>query len=385
MTQWADQWSFHNPVRIHAGPGALSTLPSLIGVLGGVLVVTSQGFVSRGGVDRLRSLLPERSLHIIDDISPNPDLSDVEERLARIRAAGVRCVIGIGGGSVLDTAKMLAVALGAPAGTLRRHVFEREALPVRRDLRLLCVPTTAGTGSEVTPFATVWDRSAKKKYSVAADVMFPDVALLDAELTLTMPDDVTVSTGLDAITQAFEATWSRGANAVSSAFATRAIRLALRALPALIGDPANLSLRSAMLESSLLAGLAISRTRTALCHSISYPITAHFGLPHGYACAFTLPEVFAFNLAVDEERFQQLAAEVGFSSADELHHVLHELLERLRLAHRLRPYIGDGSAVAGFASEMLTPGRADNNLRAATVDDVAMIVAAACRGRGLSV
>jgi phosphonate metabolism-associated iron-containing alcohol dehydrogenase len=369
-------WSFRNPVRIQAAPGSLNTLPSLLSGVGDVLLLVSEGFRRRGGVDRVQSLMAGRNVVVLEDIEPNPDLVHVEAQLARLQGMHIGDIVAIGGGSVMDTAKMLAVGLSG--ASLRKHVFEREPLPPRA-VPLICVPTTAGTGSEVTPFATVWDHTTKKKYSVAGEPMFPDVALLDAELTTTMPEDVTISTGLDAITQAFEATWSRRANPVSTAFAIGAIQVGLSALPAVVARPDDIAFRSAMLEASLLAGLAISHARTALCHSISYPITAHFGVPHGFACAMTLPEVFAFNRAADEARFADLAQRIGLESADALHDVLTKLLSDLDLSRRVRRYVNDDSAVIALAPEMLTPGRADNNLREATISDVAQIVASACQ------
>lgn len=376
-------WSFHNPVRVHGGAGSLDTLPGLLRGAGAVLLIATAGFRRRGGLARVEALLAEREIHVLDDVSPNPDLGDIEKQLNEFATAGIREIVAIGGGSVLDTAKVIAVGLAGEGFSLRGHLLNGEPLPPARDVHLVCIPTTAGTGSEVTPFATVWDLAAKKKYSVAGDIVFPDVALLDPELTVSLPEEVTVSTGLDAITQAFEATWSRRANPVSTAYALRAIRLGMEALPALRQRPDDLELRGQMLEASLLAGLAISRSRTALCHSMSYPITAHFGLPHGLACGFTLPEVFAFNRGIDEDRFQQLARELGFADAGALESRLHDLMDELDVPKWLARYIKDSASVAALAPQMLAPGRADNNLRTATVEDVAAILDAACRDRGL--
>lgn len=356
-------WSFHNPVRIECAPGVLNELPGFLSGEGELLLVTSRGFRERGGLQRVAGLV-QRPMHVVEDVAPNPDLAHIEAQLEKLDGLRVGNVVAIGGGSVLDTAKILATRLG-------------------HGVRLICVPTTAGTGSEVTPFATVWDHVAKKKQSLSGEAFFPDVALLDAELTLSLPEDVTLSTGLDAITQAFEATWSRRANPVTTAFAVRAITAGLRALPALVGAPGDLALRNEMLQASVLAGLAISHTRTALCHSISYPLTAHFGVPHGYACAFTLGEVFDFNRAVYPALFEELANAAGLPSADVLRDQIGELRAVAGVARTLRRYIDDGSAIARLAPEMFTPGRADNNLRQATIEDVAEIVARAALACGM--
>jgi len=162
-----------------------------------------------------------------------------------------------------------------------------------------------------------------------------------------------------------------------------ALRISLHTIVTMEQRPDDLALRRAMLEASLLAGLAISHTRTALCHSISYPLTAHLGVPHGYACTFTLPEVFAFNRAADEPRFEQLASALGFASATAVQNRVAELLDVLSVGERLRHYVDDAGAVAALVPEMLTPGRADNNIREAALDDVQSIVASACRRMGL--
>ena len=373
------QWSFHNPVRVHVAP--LSTLPALLHGDGDLLLVVSRGFRTRGGVERIEQLVRGRRMYVVDDVPANPGLEDVEQRLAALSSAAIGEVLAIGGGSVMDAAKILATGLDGVSP--RRHLFEGLPLPSRRRTRLLCVPTTAGSGSEVTPFATVWDHEAKKKYSIAGDAMYPDAALLDAELTLTLPEEVRVSTALDAMTQAFEATWSRRANPISTSFAVSALRISLHTIVTMEQRPDDLALRRAMLEASLLAGLAISHTRTALCHSISYPLTAHLGVPHGYACTFTLPEVFAFNRAADEPRFEQLASALGFASATAVQNRVAELLDVLSVGERLRHYVDDAGAVAALVPEMLTPGRADNNIREAALDDVQSIVASACRRMGL--
>ena len=376
-------WEFFNPVRIHAGRGMLNALPEHLHGAGRVLLVVSPGFKARGGMSRVSTLLDGRQVHVLDDVAPNPELAGMNAQIERFAGARIDAIVGVGGGSVLDTAKILAAILDNPPASLNAHLLHGQALPATRAVRLVVIPTTAGTGSEVTPFATVWDGAAKKKYSVTGDVLFPDVAILDPELTLSMPDEVTLSTGLDAITQAFEATWSRRANPVSTAFAVRAIALGLRTLPAVLESPEDLKLRETMLETSLLAGLAISRTRTALCHSISYPITARFGLPHGLACALTLPEVFEFNREIDPGRFDALARDIGMASADDLHGRIVRLLDAVRFGDRVRGHVSDRAALEALAPEMSTPGRADNNLRPASVGEVAAIVARACLARGL--
>src|SRR5690606_30104611 len=150
----------------------------------------------------------------------------------------------------------------------------------------------AGTGSEVTPFSTIWDGQGAKKYSVATPRLFPQKALLFPELTGTLPWDVTVCTGLDALSQCLESVWNRRATPLTSAIATDGIRKIFQALPELKQNLGHLPSRQLMMEASLFSGLCISQTRTAMAHAVSYPLTAHFGTPHGIACSFTLPDLW---------------------------------------------------------------------------------------------
>ena len=190
-------------------------------------------------------------------------------------------------------------------------------------------------------------------------------------------------TGLDAVTQALESIWSRRANPVTNAWAAEALRCGLEALPGLKERPADVQLRAKMLEASLLAGLSISQTRTALCHSMSYPITAKYGVPHGLACAFTVAEVYAFNCEAEPERFEWLARTLGLATAEELGERLERLMEELGVAGALQGCLPGGADLAALVPEMLTPGRSDNNMRATGEADVAQIVAAAARRFGL--
>jgi len=246
---------------------------------------------------------------------------------------------------------------------LRGHFEEQSPLPDIRPLPLTAIPTTAGTGSEVTPFATIWDLSGEKKYSLSSPRLFARRALLDPKLTLTLPRDLTVVTGLDALSHALESLWNRCANPITRAYALRAAAIALETLPALAIDLKNTELRTKMMEASLLAGLAISGSRTALAHSISYPITARYGMPHGLACSFTLPAILEFNAAADDGRLLDAARALGFASLGGFVEGIAELFKQLGVRDLLEQYIQGADDLLILVPQMFTPGRADNNLR----------------------
>ena len=364
------EWGYFNPVRIACAPGACLRLGEHV-AFERMVLVTSPGFRKRGLVGRLADILGGRLVGVVDDVKPNPGVLDIDRQAAEIRGLNPDAIVGLGGGSSMDTAKGLARLLAQPPGTtLAAHFRDGATLVSVPALPVVAIPTTAGTGAEVTPFGTVWDFERAKKYSVAGDDLYPVTAILDPELTLGLPLDVTVSSGLDAISHALESTWNRNATPVTLGLATKSLQLSIPALPRLKDDPNDIQARRAMMEASLLAGLAISQTRTALAHSISYPLTARFDVPHGIACSFTLPALADFNSVVDDGRLHDLARALGFNDMAGLADGLRTLFQRVDILRSLRACIPDMDVIVGLAGEMITPGRADNNLR--TVSDADM-------------
>jgi len=242
-------------------------------------------------------------------VTPNPDLADVERWCAAAPEAWARAevVVGLGGGSALDSAKALATARGSAARVHRAlgGTLDGDPLP------LLAIPTTAGTGSEVTSWATLWDRAGNRKHSLADRRLYPSHALVDPALMLSAPRGVTLASGLDALSHALESLWNVNANPVSAACAVSAARAILATLPALMADLGSLALRERMAQASLLAGLAFSNTKTALAHSLSYPLTLQRGVPHGIACSFSLPQVMRWALGISALCDESLAQIFG--------------------------------------------------------------------------
>lgn len=370
-----DTWTYHNPVRAVFQAGGLKSLGKYLDSAR-VGLVTSAGFRRRGLVARIEQDLGQRLVAVIDDVKPNPDLQDVQSQSERLRPHAPATLVALGGGSTIDTAKALARLLSQPAGTSLAELLrggtaaaDSPALPV------VAIPTTSGTGAEVTPFGTVWDYERKKKYSVVGDDLFPRLAILDPELTLALPDEVTVASGLDSISHALESAWNRNATPVTLGLVTRSLQLSMRALPEVKATPSHGMARARMMEASLLAGLAISQSRTALAHAISYPLTTNFNLPHGLACSFTLPVLLAFNAQADDGRLADLARSLGYAGTDELARGISELFERLEVGAHVGKYLPDRKAVLALADQMFAPGRADNNLRPASEKQVRILVA----------
>jgi len=369
LTDTLSLWSLHLPTRVVFGVDALFRLPEMaIGQR--LLLITTPGFVKRGVADKVKEIMAARIIHVHDDIQPNPDLDHLDRCGKTLKPLGIDGIIALGGGSVMDSAKALAMLLGGdPALTLDANLRGSMAAP-ERALPIIAVPTTAGTGSEVTPFATIWDHAAAQKYSILGPHLRPQIALLDPKLTLGLPTEVTVSTALDAISQAFESYWGRASNAVTEAWAGHAFRLGLESLPQIVANPDSLVDRGQMMAASLLAGMAISHTRTAIAHSISYPITARFGLPHGFACSFTLPAILEFNAEQFPNRATALAHVVGEPDVTALVDRLLTLFKTVDLSSWMAAYVPTIDQLKPFIPEMITPGRADNNMRAVSFDDI---------------
>lgn len=357
-----EAWTYHNPVRIHFGAGA--RINAKVPTTGRFAVVCTPGGRSRLQADsKLSSLARSKRVVWVDDVVANPDIRQIQARVDDLRRAGINAVIAIGGGSAMDTGKALAVGLGRNvSGNLAELISRPELLREAQALALQTIPTTAGTGSEVTPFATLWNNRSKKKLSLSGAPVFPQAAHVDPDLTLSLPEMVTISSGLDAINQAAESIWNRNANSLTLELAMRALHRGLATLPKLVESPKDLNARSSMMECSLLAGLAISQTRTALCHSISYPLTSHFGVPHGLACAFTMVSVFDLNKSHDDGRIAQTAKVLELHGVEGFRARLADLMRQLGVRSRVLSYLPALEDVKKLAPEMLTPGRADNNL-----------------------
>jgi phosphonate metabolism-associated iron-containing alcohol dehydrogenase len=304
---------YHNPVAIHFGAGAIEELPSLLAGRRTVLVTFPEA-QALGLVSRLRAIVGQALLGIEDQVEPNPDVRYLAAMYERFweRHPDCETVLAVGGGSAIDSAKALVV--GTASGKFDELIAllsEGGAFEPHRLKALIAVPTTSGTGSEVTPWATIWDRAAGRKYSLHLPQTWPEAAIVDPDLMMTLPDAVTVQSGLDALSHALESVWNVNANPVSDTFAIAAAREVMSTLPALRADPGNRTLRARMAIAALKAGLAFSNTKTALAHSISYEMTLRFGLPHGIACSFTLPMVLGRARGIDPARDGVLAAIFG--------------------------------------------------------------------------
>lgn len=294
--------------RIEFGPGRIDRLPELIASTGHhrAFVVTDRGLSAAGVAGRVMKLLDADGIEyaVYDEVSPNPSTATVDAGAARARVFGPAAVVALGGGSVLDAAKGISLLVGNPgavAADADRLWEAAEGLP------LVAVPTTSGTGAETNGFGVIEDTAARRKVYIGHPSVRPRVALLDPELTLGLPAPATAATGIDALVHGIESLASRGANPVSTAYATQAVTMVSGALPTAYRDGSDLDARAAVMMGAHLAGQALTLSGLGLVHGIGHALTAHTGTPHGVALAAVLEDVMEFSAPAAREAYEQAA------------------------------------------------------------------------------
>lgn len=304
------------PRVLRVGGGASRELADVLARLGlsRPLVVTDRFLADNGHVDRLLAGFAPGAVRVFADTVPEPTAASIERARAFLAEGDHDCVVGFGGGSPIDSAKAIAV-LAVHGGACRDykmpHIQDRPGLPI------IAVPTTAGTGSEATRFTIVTDETSDEKMLCAGLAYLPVAALVDYELTLTMPARLTADTGIDALTHAIEAYVSRKANVFSDVHALAAMRAIAPNLRRVCADPQDRAAREAMMFGSMQAGIAFSNASVALVHGMSRPIGAHFHVPHGLSNAMLLPAVTAWSAPGALDRYARCARAMTVASDEE--------------------------------------------------------------------
>lgn len=281
-------------------------------------------------------------------------------------------VIAIGGGTILDTAKCAAI-LAMNGGNIEDYLVTKKLQLDNKGIPLITIPTTSGTGSEVTPWAVVWDYANHEKYSLSSPLMFPALAVVDPSLTDDLSPKITAETGIDALSQAIEAYWSKFHNPISDKYALEAIELAMRYLPVAVNSPTQKS-RDMMSRASLFAGLSFSNTKTTICHSVSYPITIHWSIAHGQAVSITLPAFIRYSLPVMEGREKLLLQALGAKNIEEGAKKVENLMKKINLATRLSELGIKKEDIPTIVTEGYNPDRANNTPRVPAPEELKSIL-----------
>jgi alcohol dehydrogenase class IV len=323
-----------SPRLVRIGGGSVGQIAEVLGLFGlsRPLVVTDPWMVSSGTVNRCLDPLRAagHSPEVFAETVPDPTDTVIEAGVAAFRAGDYDCLIGFGGGSPMDTAKAIAILAAAAPGQKMRE-FKVPASADRGAVPVICIPTTAGTGSEATRFTVITDTETDEKMLIAGLGALPLAAIVDYELTYSVPARTTADTGIDSLTHALEAYVSKRANPHADSLALSAMRLIGRHLRIAYHQPRNAAAREAMMLGAMQAGLAFSNSSVALVHGMSRPIGAHFHVPHGLSNAMLLPAVTEFGLNDALPRYAEAARAIGVATPEDADQVAgSKLLEELR-------------------------------------------------------
>lgn len=338
---------FSTTGRVVSGAGCIETISDELSRLGvsSVLLVTDPGLVATGLVDRVEAILHNNSITVerFDKVEADPPFELTEKALESYRSAGANGVIGIGGGSSLDIAKVVSVLVTNDMSVSDMFGIDLVKKP---GVPLILIPTTAGTGSEVTPIVILSDHTEKLKKGVVSPYLYPSCALLDPELTIGLPPKITAATGMDALIHAIESYTSRNATPVTDMLAAEAIGHISGAIRTAFSDGTNIAARDTMLRGSRLAGMAFANAGVTAVHAFAYPIGAEFHIPHGIANTIMLAPVMEFNYVGNLQKFAEVASLLGentegltFREAAQLAvKAVTELAEDLRTPKHLSEY-----------------------------------------------
>ncbi|HCS49304.1 MAG TPA: alcohol dehydrogenase [Candidatus Aminicenantes bacterium] len=307
---------YHMPTAIIFGPGVLSELGGTVQDRlrsSRPLLVTDRGVVKAGIAEKLISLLP--ATPTFDEVEPNPRHKTVDRGGEIARELKPDLIIGLGGGSVLDAAKAIALLATNPG---RIEDYEGREKYKAAPLPVLAIPTTCGTGSEVTWVAVITHTGRQFKMSIKGPQMYPAVALVDPDLLMTLPPHLVASTGLDALTHAVEAYTVKPASVITDTLALEALPLILRSLPKAYQDIKNNSeAREGLMMGSLLAGMAFGNSDVGAVHCLAESVGSLYDTPHGVANAVFLPHVMEFNLEAAEARYARIASAAGIEAGSQ--------------------------------------------------------------------
>jgi alcohol dehydrogenase class IV len=324
--------SFDAPSTILLGAGARFRLAEELRRLGlmRILLVTDQHLRHAGGIDEFLALLESEHIevNIFSQVQPDPTDENVASGLKRLRECEAEAIVAVGGGSVIDAAKIIGIAVNnrEPLSAFQGyHKIPKPGLP------LLAVPTTAGTGSEATKAAVITDTERQVKMMILDRKLMPQLAIVDYELSLTMPPHLTAHVGIDTLAHGIEAFVSRKASPMTDPLAISCIQLTSRYLPTAYQEPDNRDAREAMALAACQGGMAFTNSSVCLIHGMSRPLGAMFHLPHGLSNAVLLPAVMRFSIRGAPARYAQIACEMGLSSSQTNDGSAGEaLLERLK-------------------------------------------------------
>lgn len=352
--------TFNHPVKIVFGSNKLNDLYNILkdNNLSNGMLVCDPYFIKTGLANKVMHYAKGLLTNIFFDITPNPTISSVDKCAEIIRSKDIKFLAAIGGGSALDCAKAAASVCKTPYSIVQFHSgnrkFRDEHIP------LIAIPTTAGTGSEVSNQAVLTDPLRGMKAPISCGNFYPTIAIVDPVLTLSLPQKSTASTGFDALSHAIEAYMSRYHTTTSDELAASAAELIFTNFIKAYENGLDLEAREKMSEASVLAGLAVDIAGTAASHACSYPLTYIYNMRHGEACAFTLESFIRINAEAEGGRLHQLAGRIGLKDAYSMAEHIKQMKRQMGINMTLKDAGIDVSEIENLAILSMQPDMINN-------------------------
>lgn len=347
-------FNYYNPVQLHITQEPAKLLASLLAGQR-ILFMTSSGWMSRGIMDMLQ-IDTTQVVAMISNVSANPSLTEARTLHKQLQGKKYDVIVAVGGGSVIDAAKVCAVHLTNDIVDVIKYPQSQElSLPFTP---IIAIPTTSGSSSELTPWATIWDTEEKIKYSLHLKNSWCTHAIYCAALTTSLPVHTTLVSSLDALSHAFESIWNINHSDVTVSHAFNAIRYIMKALPQVLEEPKQMSARYDLMLGSMFAGLAFSNTQTSLAHAMSYDMTLNNGIEHGLATSFTLSALLETAMQYNEELHDLFVAHMGGNAVE----VLKAWFEGLGISIQSKDYGIQAADWERIKSSLAKTSRVKNSL-----------------------
>lgn len=380
----SNMYSLFHTNKVIGGTGSIQQIADIVESFQAkkTVIITDSGVFNAGLIDKPKSILENNGIevHIIHDTPPEPPLNKVQEIYQVAKALNSQVIIGIGGGSAMDTAKLVAIALNNNVEL--QDVVDGKAQFEYRGIPTIMIPTTSGTGSEATPNSIVLIPERELKVGVVDEKMLPNCVILDPQMTVDLPPHITANTGIDALCHAIECYISKKASPFSDTFALKAIELIVGNIRTAYHDGKNLKARENMLLGSYFGGTSIATSSTVAVHALSYPLGGKYHIPHGLSNAILLPDVMKFNLDACEEKFATVAKAMKLDvygltqrqAAEKMIDELYALIKELNIKCDLRAIGITENILDELADSALTVKRLlDNNPKVMTKSDIVEI------------
>ncbi|ARC85317.1 iron-containing alcohol dehydrogenase family protein [Clostridium argentinense CDC 2741] len=355
--------NYFNPVNINFGINEINKISNIIKSNSKILLLTGKNSLKNSGkLSVVLNLLKEHKVYLCNKVNSNPDMKNLYDIKNETDNYDYDYIVAVGGGSVLDIGKALKAFKGIKFKSLLEMIekIKCKEYALERSIFLIAIPTTAGTGSEVTSWSTIWDTENKKKYSIEDIGLYPNYAIIDATMTLGQNKRLTASTVLDSLCHAVEAYWSKKTNEIVRMYSLKSINLICTNILDLLDDLGNIELRNKILMASMFSGLAFSNTKTTACHSISYPLTINYNIEHGIAASITLFEMICINWSKIIDRYSFLNS-FNVSELNEIEHFIERVFQKAGISKKLRSFGVEKNEISIIVSECFTQGRINNN------------------------